>query len=99
MSTVHLAATSSTSRAGKNYGGPEISYGCDYGQADDCLPGGGKSMADGLEQPITHWMPRSKQERLFAERKERIRDVREGPDGWLYLLTDDPMGRILRVGR
>lgn len=28
----------------------------------------------------------------------RIRDVREGPDGWLYLLTDEDHGRILRVG-
>ena len=29
--------------------------------------------------------------------KERIRDVREGPDGALYLLTDNVDGRILRV--
>ena len=28
---------------------------------------------------------------------KRIRDVRQGPDGWLYLLTDD--GRIVRVER
>ena len=28
---------------------------------------------------------------------ERIRDVRQGPDGALYLLTDNPAGRILRV--
>ena len=27
----------------------------------------------------------------------RIRDVRQGPDGWLYLLTDE--GRIVRVER
>jgi aldose sugar dehydrogenase len=28
---------------------------------------------------------------------KRIRDVRQGPDGWLYLLTDD--GKIVRVDR
>ncbi|PWW46231.1 PQQ-dependent sugar dehydrogenase [Melaminivora alkalimesophila] len=27
----------------------------------------------------------------------RIRDVRQGPDGWLYLLTDSPDGRLLRL--
>jgi len=28
---------------------------------------------------------------------ERVRDVRQGPDGLLYLLTDSPKGRLLRV--
>lgn len=28
---------------------------------------------------------------------ERVRDVRQGPDGALYVLTDDPQGRLLRV--
>lgn len=37
------------------------------------------------------------QERLFTELGERIRDVRAGPDGALYLLTDSPDGRVLRV--
>jgi glucose/arabinose dehydrogenase len=36
-------------------------------------------------------------ELLFHSVNERIRDVRQGPDGWLYLLTDSPSGRILRV--
>lgn len=27
----------------------------------------------------------------------RIRDVRQGPDGWLYLLTDSPDGQLLRL--
>jgi aldose sugar dehydrogenase len=39
------------------------------------------------------------EERLLAELKERIRDVRQGPDGWLYLLTDSSNGRILRLER
>jgi len=37
------------------------------------------------------------EEILFAELGERIRDVREGPDGALYLLTDGANGRLLRV--
>lgn len=36
-------------------------------------------------------------EALFTELGERIRDVRQGPDGWLYLLTDNEKGRVLRV--
>jgi glucose/arabinose dehydrogenase len=38
-----------------------------------------------------------KEERLLEGLGERIRDVREGPDGALYLLTDNRNGRILRV--
>ena len=34
---------------------------------------------------------------LFRELGERIRDVRSGPDGALYLLTDSAQGRVLRV--
>ncbi|MBW4049083.1 MAG: PQQ-dependent sugar dehydrogenase, partial [Proteobacteria bacterium] len=36
-------------------------------------------------------------EALFAELGERIRDVRQGHDGALYLLTDDEAGRIVRI--
>jgi glucose/arabinose dehydrogenase len=38
-----------------------------------------------------------KEERLLHDLRERIRDVRQGPDGALYLLTDNSAGRILRV--
>lgn len=37
------------------------------------------------------------EERLLASRGERIRDVRQGPDGCLYLLTDADEGKLLRV--
>jgi len=40
-----------------------------------------------------------REERLLQDLGERIRDVRQGPDGWLYLLTDSPEGRILRLER
>lgn len=36
-------------------------------------------------------------ERLLDNRGDRIRDVRQGPDGRLYLLTDSPNGKLLRV--
>ncbi|WOI47024.1 PQQ-dependent sugar dehydrogenase [Acidovorax sp. BLS4] len=38
-------------------------------------------------------------EYLLGGLAERIRDVRQGPDGWLYLLTDGPQGRLLRLTR
>lgn len=34
-------------------------------------------------------------ERLFAGLGERIRDVEQGPDGWIYLLTDS--GKLIRI--
>jgi aldose sugar dehydrogenase len=36
-------------------------------------------------------------EALFTSLNERIRDVRQGPDGWIYLLTDGAGGRVLRL--
>jgi glucose/arabinose dehydrogenase len=39
----------------------------------------------------------AREERYLGELGERIRDVRQGPDGFLYLLTDARDGRILRV--
>ena len=37
------------------------------------------------------------EERLLGDLGERIRDVRSGPDGAIWLLTDSPEGRVLRV--
>ncbi len=37
------------------------------------------------------------EERLFAERKVRIRDVRVGSDGALYVLTDEENGELWKV--
>ena len=34
-------------------------------------------------------------EALFADLRERVRDVREGPDGYLYLLTDS--GKLIQI--
>lgn len=38
------------------------------------------------------------EEALLTDLGERIRDVRQGPDGYLYLLTDAANGKLLRVG-
>ena len=55
-----------------------------------------------------HWKTR---EELFAalikrekvelaeDLKQRIRDVRQGPDGLLYLLTDENPGAVLKIER
>ena len=37
------------------------------------------------------------EERLLTAERERIRDVRQGPDGALYVATDSANGRILRI--
>ena len=39
----------------------------------------------------------SEQERLLVGLGERIRDVRQGPDGALWVLTDGSAGRLLRI--
>lgn len=37
------------------------------------------------------------EERLLGDLGKRIRDVRQGPEGAVYLLTDDPKGEVLRI--
>lgn len=123
-------------RAGKNYGWPVVTYGCEYGS---CGPIGEGTHKDGMEDPLTWWVPTSiapsglafytgsafpewqgnlfsgalagkalwrltlsgstitGREALLGQLDERIRDVVMGPDGYLYLLTDNSKGRILRL--
>lgn len=125
-------------RAGKNYGWPVVTYGCEYGTCFDIGEGPKKN---GMEEPLTYWVPRSiapsglafysgtqfpewkgdlfsgalagqalwhlklegnrivSREALLTNLGERIRDVRMGPDGFLYLLTDSNQGRLLRLER
>lgn len=40
-----------------------------------------------------------RRDEMFKSLGQRIRDVRQGPDGALYLLTDSSDGRVLRVAR
>jgi glucose/arabinose dehydrogenase len=37
------------------------------------------------------------EERLLKDLKERLRDVRQGPDGALYMLTDSATGRLIKL--
>jgi glucose/arabinose dehydrogenase len=40
---------------------------------------------------------RSARRSLLEARGKRIRDVRVGPDGYLYVLTDESNGELLRL--
>ena len=120
---------------GNNYGWPAITYGVDYSGAR-ISP---FTAAEGMQQPVTYWVPSiapsgmawyggerfpdwrgdlfvgalvdrdvkridledgfvADEESLFSELDARIRDVRAGRDGYLYLLTDGPQGKLVRVG-
>lgn len=37
------------------------------------------------------------EERLLPDLEQRVRDVREGPDGLLYILTDEGNGQLIRL--
>jgi glucose/arabinose dehydrogenase len=39
----------------------------------------------------------TKEERLLKGELGRIRDVQTGPDGYLYLLTDEDNGKLVRL--
>jgi glucose/arabinose dehydrogenase len=38
-----------------------------------------------------------RREQFLTEMRQRIRDVRPGPDGYLYVLTDEDQGALLRI--
>ncbi|WP_332751287.1 PQQ-dependent sugar dehydrogenase [Hydrogenophaga sp.] len=38
-----------------------------------------------------------REEKLLPDLNQRVRDVRQGPDGFIYLLTDDRNGQLLRL--
>lgn len=48
-------------------------------------------LAQAFEGPVR------RETRLLPDLGERVRDVRQGPDGYVYLLTDHPQGRLLRL--
>jgi glucose/arabinose dehydrogenase len=64
----------------------------------------GKLLVGGLVSKAVSRMRPSKQagffieeERMFGARDKRIRDVRVGPDGFVYLLTDEDEAELLRL--
>ena len=42
-------------------------------------------------------MEELRRESLLTGLRQRIRDVRQGPDGLLYLLTEEEDGALLRI--
>ncbi len=42
-------------------------------------------------------MEEMRRESMFRDLRQRIREVRQGPDGLLYLLTDEEDGALLRI--
>ena len=38
-----------------------------------------------------------RRESLLTEFRQRVRDIRQGPDGYLYLITDEEHGALLRI--
>jgi glucose/arabinose dehydrogenase len=42
-------------------------------------------------------MEELRRESMLVELHQRIREVRQGPDGLLYLLTDEDPGALLRI--
>jgi aldose sugar dehydrogenase len=37
------------------------------------------------------------EEHLLGDRSQRVRDVRQGPDGALYVVTDMPQGELWKI--
>ena len=42
-------------------------------------------------------MEELRRESLLTDLHQRIRDVRQGPDGLLYVLTDEKEGAVLKI--
>jgi glucose/arabinose dehydrogenase len=130
-------------RPGRNFGWPNVSYGCDYGVSPvnpACRIGGTEGRhAPTYTEPVSWWPAPSiapsglmfytgdkfpewqgnaftgalagkalwrivlngetevSRESVFGNMGRRIRAVKQGPDGWIYLLADE--GQLLRVER
>jgi glucose/arabinose dehydrogenase len=39
------------------------------------------------------------QDKIYLGKHQRVRDIKLGPDGWMYVLVNQPDGRILRLER
>ena len=53
---------------------------------------------EGFEEAFSGLIERrARREPMLQELKQRIRDVRQGPDGLLYVLTAEDDGALLRI--
>lgn len=85
-----IAAEKSTLRVSQNCGRRRPCFTKPEGQQvpTDCITSA-KLTAD--EESVTG------EKKLLRDQRKRIRDVRQGPDGNLYVLTDAPNGEIWRI--
>ena len=122
-------------KSGGNYGFPVIGYGR---QNSGALNNGGKTVQDGMQQPVYFWTPSIApsglsfydgkafpawkssvfvgamsgrqlvrlelkngrvvgEEKLLMDRCKRTKDVSEGPDGLIYVITDESPSEVLRL--
>jgi glucose/arabinose dehydrogenase len=42
-------------------------------------------------------LPTGRDHGMLADLKQRIREVKPGPDGYIYVLTDEDAGAVLRI--
>jgi len=50
-----------------------------------------------LQRVVFNEKGEQRRESLLVDLHQRIRDVREGPDGLIYLLTDEDAGALLKI--
>jgi glucose/arabinose dehydrogenase len=50
-----------------------------------------------LERIVFNEKGEQRRESLLTDLRQRIRDVRQGPDGLLYILTDEDQGALLKI--
>jgi len=50
-----------------------------------------------LQRIVFNERGEQRRESLLVDLHQRIRDVRQGPDGLLYLLTDEDAGALLKI--
>ncbi len=54
--------------------------------------------SSGVERVVfNEKMWETRRETFLTELKQRIRDIRQGPDGFIYLLTEETDGAVLKV--
>ena len=80
---------------GRNYGWPVITYGENYGGGP--IGQGLTTYLNRMELAAPFKGQVVREHKLLADGGERIRDVRQRPDGLLYVLTDKASGRLIRL--
>lgn len=75
---------------GRHHGWPLVTHGRHHGSGTRIGEEGPKP---GCQHPWKGWVPSIAPSGI----NERVRDVRQGPDGWLRVLADGAQGRLIRL--